>query len=217
MTAGRTLNTLSQEWGTPEKYVQAVRDFFGGKILLDPCSNQFSIVNASTEYRLPKHDGLRESWNFPTIYVNPPYGIDKERRTSIKHWLSKCSMAHADYDAEVLALVPVATNTGHWKKFVFGNACAICFLYDTRLKFLVNGEDGGKGAPMSCAMIYWGTNYSRFLNAFQRFGAVVDLRPQRGKTFGTAHSSGQRELFANSVSGEQSGEPEPPITRVLKS
>ena len=52
--------------------------------------------------------------------------------------------------------MPVATNTGHWKKHVFTNATGICFLYDTRLKFLVNGEDGGKGAPMSCAMIYWG-------------------------------------------------------------
>ena len=84
MTAGRTLNTLSQEWGTPEKYVRAVRDFFGGHIALDPCSNEYSIVRAKTEYRLPRHDGLRETWDFPTVYVNPPYGIDKERGTSIK-------------------------------------------------------------------------------------------------------------------------------------
>jgi hypothetical protein len=203
MTAGRTLNTLSQEWGTPEKYVKAVQQFFGGRIHLDPCSNEYSIVDAMTEYRLPEFDGLRESWNFPTIYVNPPYGIDKERRTSIKYWLSKCSMAHADYDAEVLALVPVATNTGHWKRFVFGNACGICFLYDTRLKFLVNGEDGGKGAPMSCAMIYWGRDYERFFTAFQLFGAVVDLRPQHGKSFGPSHSNGQRELVFQTKGSEQ--------------
>ena len=204
MTAGRTLNTQSQEWGTPEKYVNAVREFFGGTIQLDPCSNDYSIVDAVTEYRQPKFDGLKESWDFPTIYVNPPYGIDKDRRTSIKHWLSKCSMAHADYKSEVLALVPVATNTGHWKKFVFSNACAICFLYDTRLKFLVNGEDGGKGAPMSCAMIYWGDDYERFFSVFQRFGAVVDLRPQHGVSFGPLHSSGQRELVFETIGGEQS-------------
>ena len=202
MTAGRTLNTLSQEWGTPEKYVNAVREMFRGTIHLDPCSNEFSIVNALNEYQLPEHDGLREPWDYPTIYVNPPYGIDKERRTSIKHWLSKCSMAHADYGADVLALVPVATNTGHWKKFVFANACSICFLYDTRLKFLVNGENGGKGAPMSCAMIYWGDDYDRFFAVFQQFGAVVDLRPQHGKRFGPAHSNCQRELFAPAIGGE---------------
>ena len=192
MTAGRTLNTLSQEWGTPDRYVTAVRDFFG-EIQLDPCSNKYSIVNAVTEYRLPKKDGLREPWDFETIYVNPPYGIDKERRTSIKHWLAKCSMAHTDYKSEVLALVPVATNTGHWKRFVFGKACAICFLYDTRLKFLVNGENGGKGAPMSCAMIYWGRRFDDFLSLFSAFGAVIDVRPLKGRKFGQP-DNGQREL-----------------------
>ena len=131
MTAGRKINTVSQEWGTPEKYVSAVREFFGGHINLDPCSNEYSIVHAKVEYRLPIHDGLRESWDSPTIYVNPPYGIDKERGTSIKDWLWKCATAHREFHSEVLALVPVATNTGHWKKFVFGKAAGVCFLSRT--------------------------------------------------------------------------------------
>lgn len=184
MSAGRTLNTLSQHWGTPLKYVNAVREFFGGPIDLDPCSNKYSIVNATTEYRLPSHDGLRESWNFPTIYVNPPYGIDKERGTSIKKWLHRCAAAHETHGSEVLALVPVATNTRHWKNYVFAKATAICFLYDTRLKFLINGENGGKGAPMSCAMVYWGRHFDKFLSVFAKFGAVVDLRPLAGRRFG---------------------------------
>lgn len=191
MSAGRKLNTLSQEWGTPKKYVDAVREFFHGKIDLDPCSNEYSIVDALTEYRLPFHDGLKESWNFPTIYVNPPYGINKENGTSIKRWLHRCATAHRDHKAEVLALVPVATNTGHWKKYVFTNATGVCFLYDTRLKFLVNGEDGGKGAPMSCAMIYWGGDFEKFNSIFTRFGAVVDLRPLLGKQI-SEHSENGR-------------------------
>lgn len=195
MTAGRTLNTLSQEWGTPEKYVKAVHDFFDGHIALDPCSNKYSIVNANTEYRLPKHNGLVESWNFPTIYINPPYGIDKERGTSIKNWLCRCAIAHKEYQSEILALVPVATNTGHWKKYVFGKASGVCFLYDTRLKFLVNGQNGGKGAPMSCAMIYWGKKFEKFFNVFYKFGAVVDLRPLKGKKFGECSGNGQLHLI----------------------
>lgn len=179
MTAGRTLNTLSQEWGTPEKYVRAVREVLGGQIALDPCSNQYSIVHAQTEYQLPQQDGLSASWDFPTIYVNPPYGIDKERGTSIKKWLGRCALAHNEHQSEVLALVPVATNTAHWKNYVFGQASSVCFLYDTRLKFLVNGQDGGKGAPMSCAMIYWGENFAKFLAVFAQFGAVIDLRPMQ--------------------------------------
>lgn len=194
MTAGRTLNTLSQEWGTPPKYVDAVRQFFGGEISLDPCSNQFSIVNAQTEFRLPEHDGLKECWDYPKIYVNPPYGIDKDHGTSIKHWFARCSMANELYGSEVLALVPVATNTGHWKKFVFGRSCGFCFLYDTRLKFLVNGESGGKGAPMSCAMIYWGVEFERFQNIFRKFGAVIDGRPLHRRQLGTQENCSQRSF-----------------------
>jgi len=195
VTAGRTLNTLSQEWGTPEKYVRAVRDFLGGHIALDPCSNEYSIVRAKTEYRLPRHDGLRETWDFPTVYVNPPYGIDKERGTSIKKWLCRCAAAHKEYKSEILALVPVATNTGHWKNYVFGKATGVCFLYDTRLRFLVNGQNGGKGAPMSCAMIYWGKDFGKFFAAFNKFGAVVDLRPLKGKKLGRCPENGQLHLI----------------------
>jgi hypothetical protein len=175
MSAGRTVNSQNQSWGTPLKYVNAVKIFFGGEISLDPCSNEYSIVKAQTEFLLPKTDGLREDWNFPTIYVNPPYGADRERGTTIKNWLAKCAISHRDNHSEILALVPVATNTGHWKQSVFGQARAICFLYDTRLKFLENGQDTGKGAPMSCAMIYWGINYERFYETFIEYGAVVDI------------------------------------------
>ena len=184
MSAGRNINTLSQSWGTPHKYVKAVKEVFGGHIDLDPCSNEYSIVKAKVEYTLPKHDGLKESWNYPTIYVNPPYGIDKERGTTIKSWIARCADAYEEYNSEVLALVPIAANTVHWKKYVFTKARAICFLYDTRLRFLENRKDSGKGAPMACAMIYWGDNYDRFYEVFIEHGAVVDISNLIGEQIG---------------------------------
>lgn len=195
MTAGRTVNSQSVNWCTPLKYVEAVRKVFGGKISLDPCSNEWSIVNAETEYRLPDKNGLRESWNYPTIYVNPPYGSDKENKTTIKHWLYKCAHARKNYGSEVLALVPVATNTGHWKEYVWGRAIAVCFLYDTRLRFLVDGKDEGKGAPMSCAMIYWNKEIDTFRDVFIEYGAVVDLSPLQGKVIGDKRKLRQPKLF----------------------
>ncbi len=185
MSAGRTVNSQNQSWGTPAKYVRAVKLFFEGKISLDPCSNEYSIVKAETEFRLPNRDGLIEKWDYPTIYVNPPYGADRERGTTIKNWLAKCAIAHQRYNSEILALVPVATNTGHWKQSVFGRARGICFLYDTRLKFLENGLDVGKGAPMSCAIVYWGLKYERFFEIFIDFGAVVDISHIQGEEIGT--------------------------------
>jgi len=184
MSAGRTVNSQNQSWGTPLKYVKAVKSFFGGSIALDPCSNKYSIVQAETEFMLPYSDGLKEEWNYPTIYMNPPYGADRKRGTTIKNWLAKCALTNKKYDTEILALIPVATNTGHWKQSVFGQATAICFLYDTRLKFLENGLDVGKGAPMACAMIYWGGNYERFYNVFIEYGAVVNISNLKSEKIG---------------------------------
>lgn len=184
MTAGRKVITENKHWGTPPQYVNAVRECFGGIIHLDPCSNQFSIVRAEVEYQLPQNDGLKESWNFTTIYVNPPYGRDQDTGTTIKDWLVKCEEANRLYGSEVIALIPVATNTAHWKKYIYPRATAVCFLYDTRLKFLEEGQGGGKGAPMSCAMVYWGNNYPCFYTIFIKFGAVIDLQPLRDVTIG---------------------------------
>lgn len=176
MTAWRKVNTKSQTWWTPKKYVDAVKKVFWWEIELDPCSNEYSIVNAKTEYTLPKNDWLKDSWNYKTIYVNPPYGISKETKTSIKHWLKKCDEANKKYQSEVIALIPVAPNTSHWKNHIFSQATAICFLYDTRLKFLENWLDVWKGAPMACCTVYWGSNYKKFYKTFIKYGAVLDLR-----------------------------------------
>ena len=194
MTAGRTIISQSQEWGTPPKYVNAVKEFFQWVISLDPCSNSFSIVKAEVEYSLPYKDGLKESWDYPSIYVNPPYGLDPQGGTSIKNWLNRCEQANRLYHSEVVALVPVATNTGHWKNYVYGKATAICFLYDTRLRFLVNGKDGGKGAPMSCAFIYWGKDYNRFFDIFICYGAVVNIEHLKKIKVGNHGEEHQLEL-----------------------
>lgn len=174
MTAGRTVIGNSRDWCTPLKYVRAVKQVLG-TISLDPCSNQWSQVGAEIEWRLPEADGLRAEWNYPTIYVNPPYGSDQERGTRIIDWLRKCSEANEHFGADVIALVPIAANTKHWKLYVWPTASAVCFLYDTRLRFLVNGRDDGKGAPMACAAIYWGCNKRLFAAVFKEHGAVVDL------------------------------------------
>jgi hypothetical protein len=69
-------------------------------------------------------------------------------------------------------LIPVATNTTHWKEYIFGKAC-ICFLYDTRLIFRINGNEKNKGSPMACAIIYYGKNIEKFISIFNKFGYIV--------------------------------------------
>ncbi|KFI53726.1 DNA N-6-adenine-methyltransferase [Bifidobacterium biavatii] len=174
MTAGRHPVSQTKHWCTPQKYVDAVTEVFDGQIDLDPCSNEYSTVNARVEYILPENDGLRDSWDYDRIYVNPPYGRDVEHGTTIADWFVRIADA-VGRGSEVMALVPVATNTAHWKDFVYPVASAICFLYDTRLHFVINGNEDTKGAPMSCCMIYYGDNPRKFGRVFSRYGAVVFL------------------------------------------
>jgi hypothetical protein len=193
MSAGRQSVTENKDWCTPHKYVSAVKRVFNGKIDLDPCSSEFSVVGAETEYLLPKADGLSEEWNYPTVYVNPPYGNDKERGTTIRDWFKKIYVSHKVYSCEIIALVPVATNTAHWKKYVYPVASAICFLYDTRLRFIIGGSDDNKGAPMSCAAIYYGSNASMFLEVFAEYGAALPLADIK---LPTQVLSAQMDLFS---------------------
>jgi len=164
----------TKHWCTPPAIVESVRRVFGGTIHLDPCSNEHSLVGAAVNYLLPEHDGLVESWDYPTIYVNPPYGTDATRGTRIAHWFARISEAAAA-GSEVIALVPVATNTGHWKRCVYPVARAICFLYEPRVRFYIDGHEDPKGAPMSCAIIYYGQNFEGFSREFSKHGAVVSL------------------------------------------
>jgi hypothetical protein len=68
-------------------------------------------------------------------------------------------------------------------------------LYDTRLRFHVEGKDEGKDAPMSCAMIYWGKDVKSFYDVFIEYGAVVDLRQLQGKFIGEKRRLRQPKLF----------------------
>jgi hypothetical protein len=79
--AGFIPDSLSQDWCTPDWIIDAVRAAFNTlQIDLDPCSNTTSLVKARVEYMLPKNDGLKDSWEYPTIFVNPPYGTSRMHR-----------------------------------------------------------------------------------------------------------------------------------------
>ena len=175
MTAGRSQNSLSQDWCTPTKYVKAINDFYNNNIDLDPCSNYDSIVKSTIKYTYPYQDGLKESWNYKNIFVNPPYGRNKYNKTTIKDWIKKCYESSIKYNSEVLALIPVATNTSHWKEYIFKKANAICFINDTRLKFRINGNENNKGCPVACCMVYWGNNFNKFNEVFKEYGAIVKI------------------------------------------
>jgi len=172
MSAGRSSISLKKDWNTPPKYINLIKEFFGN-IDLDPCSNECSMVEANVKYILPVN-GLRESWNYKTIFVNPPYGRNKEDKTSLYDWIKKGVEAF-ESGSEVLFLIPVATNTKHFKNLIFKKAEGICFLEDTRLKFWSDGIEDKKGAPMACCIVYFGNKYEKFYDVFKNSGKCFRL------------------------------------------
>lgn len=172
MSAGRSNITDKTDWNTPPKYIELVKKMFI-QIDLDPCSNENSLVDAKVKYMLPI-DGLKESWNFSRIFVNPPYGRDTENKTSLKDWLKKGKIAN-DNGSELLYLIPVATNTSHFKDIIFKSANSICFLEDTRLKFWSDGIENKKGAPMACCIVYFGNNTMKFKEVFGKAGKCFKI------------------------------------------
>ncbi|MFI3120022.1 MAG: DNA N-6-adenine-methyltransferase [Methylococcaceae bacterium] len=65
----------SNEWYTPEKYMEAVSKFFGG-IDLDPCSCEKAnkTVKAKSIFTIAD-DSLTKEWA-GKVFLNPPYGKD---------------------------------------------------------------------------------------------------------------------------------------------
>lgn len=176
MSAGRNNISIVKEYNTPPKYVDLINKFFGYSIDLDPCSNEYSTIAAKIRYILPQ-DGLKESWEFNKIFVNPPYGRQKESKTSIYNWIYKGKLANEWYNSEILYLIPVATNTKHFKDIIFKYFNGICFLADTRLKFYYKGQELIKGAPMSCCFTYIGNNYDKFKDTFEESGKCFRINP----------------------------------------
>jgi len=174
MSAGRRNSDNKKDWNTPPKYIKKIKEFFN-ELYLDPCSNKFSGLNPKYEFSLPV-DGLQQDWTpYETIFINPPYGRDDLRKTTIKDWIFKADETFKETNNEILALIPVATNTSHFKDIIFKSSTGLCFLSDTRLKFYYEGKESKKGAPMSCCIVYWGNDYKKFENVFSEFGKCFNL------------------------------------------
>lgn len=172
MSAGRRNNSDKKDWNTPPKYINPIKHFFGGQIDLDPCSNKFSLVNAKQNFVYPVEDGLVQPWEGNKIFINPPYG--RSGGKSLYDWFKK-GLSEFNKEKEMIFLVPVATNTKHFKDIIFKYFSSICFLSDTRLKFYNEGIEDKKGAPMACCLCYLGHRKNAFHETFCTFGKVFDI------------------------------------------
>ena len=131
-----------QTWETPQDFYDQLNKEFN--FTLDPCCTK---ETAKCDHYFTKEDnGLIQSWQDHTVFMNPPYGRE------IKQWIIKAYQEWAKGDSEVVCLIPSRTDTTYWHSFIFpfyyANQIEIRFLKG-RLKF----GNAKNSAPFPSAVI----------------------------------------------------------------
>ena len=132
-------------------------------ILLDPCWNENSTVEAVTCYDgKSTGDGLEEPWVAGScrdglVFVNPPYSDPDP-------WVRKCHETGIRGQS-VVALLKMDSAVERWRRYC--RTATICLL-DKRVAF----ELGGKAvpAPWSSVLVYWGNRPGIFIEAAAPYG-----------------------------------------------
>ena len=117
-------STGTEHWSTPISLFEELNSEFD--FTLDACAD-------TTNYKVKKYfnkkqNGLHQSWQNNTVWVNPPYG------TGISAWIEKAYNECSD-ECTVVMLLPARTDTKWFHTFIYTNPdCEIKFLKG-RLKF----------------------------------------------------------------------------------
>lgn len=160
----------SNEWYTPQQYLDAVRDVIGD-IDVDPASNPEAneVVQASIYYT-QETNGYDKQWH-GTVFLNPPYGRDEELSISNQaKWTQRLIEQFNDgITTEAILLVNAVTDR-RWFAPLWDYP--ICFT-NHRVPFYRPGGDAGAQPVIGSVFVYFGNDTQRFADVFKQFGAVV--------------------------------------------
>ncbi len=156
----------SDEWYTPQKYIESARLVLG-RIDLDPASNVKAneVVGAKAIYTIDD-DGLAKPWK-GRIWLNPPYGDHGE--TNIATWIGKMISEYRAGRMQRGILLVNASTDRKWFQPLWD--FPICFT-DHRIEFYT--PSGTPRSPVSGnVFVYMGGDVTGFASEFAKHGPVV--------------------------------------------
>ena len=158
--------TGENEWYTPIRYIDAVRDFYGGTIELDAASSEHAQQTIQAErYFTKDDDALSQEWH-GRVWLNPPYA-----QPAMAEFVSKLIAEHAaGRVTEAVLLTHNYTDTA-WFHAIAEAASAICFTRG-RIRFY-NTKDEEASPTQGQAFSYFGGNLAEFVEVFRQFGFVA--------------------------------------------
>ena len=157
--AGPLMSTGKDDWRTPPKILEAVRNV--APIELDPCAG----VGTKIGERNWTEKGTVRPWTSPSIvFVNPPY-------SQMKEWATKMVLESLE-DVSIICLTPCRSDTVAWQKLA-RVARATCFLKG-RLKYIdPERPDLKNAAPFPSTVMLLGNGYfPKFIQAFDALGVI---------------------------------------------
>tara|TARA_Y100000296_G_scaffold67968_1_gene80952 strand:+ start:388 stop:861 length:474 start_codon:yes stop_codon:yes gene_type:complete len=133
-------SSKSNEWGTPQAFFDELDKQY--TFTLDPCA---TASNAKCRvYFTEDTDGLEQSWEGHSVFMNPPYGRE------ISKWIKKAYEEGRKDNTRVVCLIPARTDTKYWHEYCM-RADQIFFVRG-RLKF----GNSKNSAPFPSAVVVFG-------------------------------------------------------------
>ena len=157
------------EWYTPAKYVEAVREVLGD-IDLDPASSvQANAVVRATEIFTQFDDGLAREWR-GRFFMNPPYGRTPEHRSLAGAFCNKAIEQFNTGNVEAGIILVNSLHSQTWQAPLYNHA--VCFV-DHRIHFVSADGEENEAPTFQNIFVYLGQNVAKFAEMFSRFGYVM--------------------------------------------
>jgi phage N-6-adenine-methyltransferase len=159
--------SLTNEWYTPAKYIDAARVVLGG-FDLDPASCvEANVIVQADLYYTKEDDGLGHDWK-GRVWLNPPYG--RIAGDFIAHLVAQHDAGNV---SAAVALVNAHTTDTKWFQSLWDHT--LCFT-NHRIDFTA-GTDARSGSTHGSVFAYLGPAPDKFVAEFDQFGAVVRRWP----------------------------------------
>ena len=139
MNTNLMFSSEDMTWSTPQEFFDKLNEEFN--FTLDPCC--VPSTAKCNIYFTPEVDGLKQSWEGHTVFMNPPYGRE------INKWLRK-AYEESLKGTIVVCLIPSRTDTKYWHDYCM-KASEIRFIKG-RLKF----GNSVNSAPFPSAVVIFG-------------------------------------------------------------
>lgn len=165
-------SSASNEWYTPAKYIEAVREVLG-TIDLDPASCEAANETVrATFYWKKSADGLLVPW-YGSVFLNPPYGkTGGESNAGI--WTRKLKQEFDCGNVTAAILLINATPDRPWFQALLLDGHPVCFT-DHRIRFIDEHGVQQRNPTHGNAFIYLGPGPQarKFAEVFSQFGTVA--------------------------------------------